>query len=82
MQDWVLLNLKEGKNQLLVKCFNNFQKEAQMGIGNHVSQYLYVKKLAPVELRKGEYFPVNWKLSDPVTPHETLHLPNLVLKFE
>ncbi|MDR2038452.1 MAG: alpha-L-fucosidase [Bacteroidales bacterium] len=82
MQDLVLLNLKEGKNQLLVKCFNNFQKEAQMGIGNHVSQYLYVKKLAPVVLRKGKYFPISWKLSEPVTPHETLNLPNLVLKFE
>ncbi len=82
ISDVVLLNLKKGKNQLLVKCFNNFQKEAHMGIGTHVSQQIYVKKLDPVKFSKGKYFPVNWKLSDPVTPHETLNLPNLSLKFE
>ena len=79
IQDVVLLDLKKGKNQLLVKCFNNFQKEARMGIGTHVSQHLYVKQLTPIKFRKGEYFPVNWKLGNPVTPHETLHLPNLRL---
>jgi alpha-L-fucosidase len=82
MQDVVLLDLKKGKNQLLVKCFNIFQKEVRMGIGTHVFQQIYVKKLKPVNFRKGEYFPVQWKLSNPVTPHETLHLPNLRLRFE
>jgi alpha-L-fucosidase len=83
MQDIVLLNLKKGKNQLFVKCFSHFQKEAHVGIGwQGVDQQLYVEKLAPVQFRKNEYFPVSWKLSDPVTPHETLNLPNLSLKFE
>ncbi len=82
MQDVVLLDLKKGKNQLLVKCFNNFLKEAHIGISTHVPQHVYVKKLDAVKLRKGEYFPVNWKLGNPVTPHETLNLPNLRLKFE
>ncbi|MDR1171317.1 MAG: alpha-L-fucosidase [Bacteroidales bacterium] len=82
MQDVALLDLKKGKNQLLVKCFSNFQKEVRMGIATHVPQHIYVKKLEPVKFRKGKYFPVNWKLGNPVTPHETLHLPNLRLKFE
>ena len=82
MEDLVLLDLKKGKNQLLVKCFNLYQKEVRMGIATHVPQQIYIKKLAPVNFRKGEYFPVNWKLNHPVTPHETLHLPNLRLKFE
>ncbi len=82
MQDVVLLDLKKGKNQLLVKCFNNFLKEAHMGIGTHVPQHVYTKKLEPAKFRKGEYFPVNWKLNNPTTPHETLNLPNLRLKFE
>ena len=82
MQDVVLLDLKKGKNQLLVKCFANFQKEVRMGIGTHVPQQVYVKKLEPVNFRKGEYFPVHWKLSNPVTPHETLNLPNLKLMFQ
>jgi alpha-L-fucosidase len=82
MQDLVLLNLKQGKNQLLVKCFSNFHKYAHIGIALPDAQQVYVKKLAPVKFRKNEYFPVSWQLSDPVTPHETLNLPNLSLKFE
>jgi alpha-L-fucosidase len=82
MQDLVLLDLKKGKNQLLVKCFNIFRKEVHTGIATHVPQHIYVKKLEPVNFRKGEYFPVSWKLNNPVTPHETLNLPNLRLRFE
>ena len=82
MLDLVMLDLKEGKNQLLVKCFNNFQKEVSMGIGTHVSQHIHIRKLTPVKFSKGDYFPVYWKLNQPVTPHETLNLPNLRLKFE
>jgi len=82
MQDVVLLELKKGKNQLLVKVFNCFQKEVYMGIGTHVPQKIYVKKLEPVHFHKGEYFPIQWRLNNPVTPHETLHLPNLKLKFD
>ena len=82
MQNVVLLDLKKGKNQLLVKVFNCFQKDVHMGIGTHVPQKIYVKKLEPINFRKGEYFPIQWKLNNPVTPHETLHLPNLKLKFE
>ena len=82
MQDLVLLDLKRGKNQLLVKCFVNFQKEARMGIGIYASQHIYAKRLDPVNFRRGEYFPVYWKLHNPVTPHETLNLPNLRLTFQ
>ena len=79
MQDVVLLDLKKGKNQLLVKVFNCFQKEVRMGICTDVPQRIYVKKLEPVNFRKGVYFPIQWKLGSPVTPHETLNLPNLRL---
>ena len=53
-----------------------------LGVGTHVPQHVYLKKLEPVNFRKGEYFPVHWKLANPVTPHETLHLPNLRLMFQ
>jgi alpha-L-fucosidase len=83
MRDVVLLDLKKGKNQLLVKCFTHFLKEAQVGIGwQGIDQRLYVEKLPPVEFRKNEYFPVSWQLHEPVTPHETLNMPNLSLKFD
>jgi alpha-L-fucosidase len=79
IQDVILLDLKAGKNQLLVKCFNNFQKEVRMGIATQTPQRIYVKRLAPVRLRKGDCFAVSWKAGDAVTPHETLNLPNLRL---
>ena len=82
MEDIVLLDLKKGKNQLLVKYFNSYHKKTHMGIDMHVPQQVYRKSLEPVNLRKGNYFPVYWKLGSPITPHETLHLPNLRLKFE
>ena len=82
MEDVVLLDLKKGKNQLLVKCYNNYQKIVRMGIGTNVPQQIYIKKLEPVNFFKNEYFPISWKLDNPVTPHETLNLPNLRLKFE
>jgi len=82
IQDVVLLDLKKGKNQLLVKVFNCFQKEALMGISIDVPQRLFIKKLETVNLNKGEYFPVYWKLAHPVTPHETLNLPNLRLMIQ
>ena len=82
MEDVVLLDLKKGKNQLLVKCYNNYQKKVPMGIDISVPQRIYIKKLEPVNFLKNEYFPISWKLNNPVTPHETLNLPNLRLKFE
>jgi len=82
MQDIVLLDLKKGKNQLLIKIFNCFQKEVRMGIGKQIPQRVYHKKLAPVSFRKGEYVPIQWKLGNPITPHETLNMPNLRLTFQ
>ena len=82
MKDVVLLDLKKGKNQLLVKVFNCFQKEVRMGIDTQVPQRIYHKKIAPVSFQKGEYFPIQWKLGNPITPHETLNMPNLRLTFQ
>ena len=39
------------------------------------------QKLEPVVFRKDEYN-VRWKLYNPVTPHETINLPNLRLLFQ
>ena len=81
MQDIVLLDLKQGKNQLLVKVYNCYQKDVQMGISVDVPQVIYTKRLEVVNFRRGEYFKVQWRLANPVTPHETLNLPNLRLNF-
>jgi alpha-L-fucosidase len=79
-KDILMLPLKQGKNQLLVKLFNNFQKNIPIGIDHSVPQVLYQKELPPVRL-DNTFTPVRWSLSDPATPHQTLIVPNLSLQL-
>lgn len=80
LSDVLLLDLKKGNNQLVVKLFNGFQKTMVYSIKTAAVQTRYVINLPPVPMRKGTYFPVNWKLANPITPHQTLNLPNLRLE--
>jgi len=79
--DVLLIHLKEGKNQLLVKFFNNFRKAIDCSVGQHTQQILYKKRLESTKLDAGKLYPVSWKLHDPITPHQTLLLPNLSLEI-
>ncbi|QKZ11757.1 alpha-L-fucosidase [Spirosoma sp. KUDC1026] len=78
--DIIMLPLKRGKNQLLVKLFNNFQKNIPIGIDYTVPQTLYQKELPAVRLDNA-FIPVRWSLNNPATPHQTLVVPNLSLQF-
>ncbi len=82
LQHVVLLNLEKGKNQLLIKLFNNFHKQAYFALHTGIEQAVYRKELPAVLLKKAQYFPVSWKLEHPVTPHQTLGLPNLSLQLQ
>lgn len=77
----VLLPLKSGKNQLVLKSFNNFNKELAFGIDYAVPQRVYRKKLPVMEWRINQYVPVSWEADKPETPHNELGLPNLWLQF-
>ena len=79
VQNVLLLNLKKGKNQMLVKLFNNFQKQVYFGINHQLPQVIYRKKLAPVLVEKEIYLPVSWQWHAPFTPHQHLSVPNLKL---
>ena len=81
-QNILLIHLKEGKNQLLVKFFNNFRKEITCSIGPHPHQIVYEKKLNPVNLESKKLYAVSWKLHSPPTPHQALYLPNLSLEIK
>lgn len=76
-----MLDLKQGKNQIVVKLFNHFHKDTPFRIKYNVPQVYYRKKLQPVQLKKDSYFPVSWKLHEPFTPHEGMGTPNLILQF-
>jgi alpha-L-fucosidase len=77
----LLLELKPGKNQVLVKSFNHFHKQILFGIDYNVPQVMYRKQLSPVRMAKGIPFEITWKLYRPFTPHEDMGLPNLKLQL-
>ncbi len=81
MNDVILLPLKKGKNQLIVKFYNGFQKSSTIGIATNVKQVIYRKALKPLQLEKGKYYPISWKLHNPYSPHTTLGLPNVRLEL-
>lgn len=81
MKDVILLPLKKGKNQLVVKFYNGFQKSMTIGIANDVPQVIYHKKLNSLRVEKGRYYPVSWKLHNPRSAHTTLGLPNVRLEL-
>lgn len=77
MKDVILLPLKKGTNQLMVKFYNGFQKSSTIGISTTIPQVIYSKNLDPMLLKKGEYSPISWKLHNPHSVHTTLGLPNV-----
>ncbi|GEM_PF-5394835 len=80
-RDEVLLPLKKGVNQLLVKTFSNFQKTTPIGIDYGVPQLLYQQDLRPVTLPGNGTVSVQWQTHDPASPHRTLVLPNLSMRL-
>jgi alpha-L-fucosidase len=82
MNDVILLPLKKGKNQLIVKFYNGFEKTTTIGIDNKVKQIIYHKDLKPLTVEKGKYYPLSWQLHNPLSPHTTLGLPNVRLEFK
>ncbi|MCX2452654.1 alpha-L-fucosidase [Pedobacter sp. PLR] len=77
----ILLPLKKGKNQLLVKLYNGYQKKIDLGIDNSQTQELYYKNLPDISFEKGRYYPFSWQLNKPLSPHSTLRLSNVTLLF-
>jgi alpha-L-fucosidase len=81
IHDVVLVRLRKGKNQLLVKFFNNFQKNIIGSFYPSVQQVFYKKTLEPVAFQTGKLYPVMMRLTNPVTPHQDMLVPNLSVEF-
>lgn len=81
MKDVILLPLKKGRNQLIVKFYNGFAKSSTIGIANDVKQVIFHKDLKPLRVEKGKYYPFSWQLHDPLSPHTTLGIPNVRLEL-
>jgi alpha-L-fucosidase len=77
----IMLTLKQGKNQLAVKLFNNFHKQIPFNINFNVPQVFYQKTLPGIQTVENRYLQVNYKVHDALTPHTDMGMPNMLIDF-
>lgn len=80
VKDVVSVELLAGKNQLLVKCFNNFRKNFTFAMTPSGNQTVFQKNLASVSLQRGKFYSVGLKPNNPATPHGPMLLPNVKIE--
>jgi alpha-L-fucosidase len=73
----LLINLVKGKNQLLIKSFNNFQKHSLLGVSEAEQQVIYRKKITTPITALSNILNVDLRLKNPSSPHQSLRLPNV-----
>ena len=78
----LLLHLEEGENTLLVKSFNRFGKEVEVGVFTDVPQVLYRKRLPAISPKKGEPFRIELRNPPEVPVHRHLGMPNVWIYLE
>lgn len=78
----LLLSLKEGKNQLVMKCYNRFAKQPVVAINRNVPQVLYTQSL-PLQVKgSGKVETVAIRQANPVSVHRNLRMPNLAVVID
>ncbi|NLU90546.1 alpha-L-fucosidase [Chitinophaga sp. Ak27] len=78
----VLLSLKEGKNQLLVKAYSRFAKQSEVAIRRNVPQVMYVQPLDIQVSGNGKVETCEVREANPVSVHRNLRMPNLSLLID
>ncbi len=81
-QTTLLLHLKQGENTLLVKYFNRFGKEVEVGVQTDLPQVLYRKELPSLRLTAGRPFQIELRNSPDVSVHRDLGMPNVSIVLE
>lgn len=78
----LLLSLKEGKNQLVVKCYNRFAKQPVVAINREVPQVLYTQ-LLPLQVKgSGKVETIEIRQANPVSVHRNMRMPNLAVVID
>lgn len=80
-KEYLLLNLREGKNQLVVKFHNRFAEKTAFSIDKDVPQELYEQPLNISFGEKSVYSDLEVKLYQPVSPHRDMRLPSLMIRL-
>lgn len=79
--DVVLLPLKTGKNQLLIKFHNHTGYELSYKIDPQIEQVLYSKKLGQKDFQRKDINTLEMKLHNPETAHQDMKLSNIRIEF-
>jgi alpha-L-fucosidase len=80
-QEYLLVTLREGKNQLVVKFYNRFAEKTVFSIDKDVPQELYEQPLNISFGPKSVYSDLEVKLYQPVSPHRDMRLPSLMIRL-
>jgi alpha-L-fucosidase len=73
----LLISLRQGKNSLLVKSFNRFGKEVEVGVYTREPQFLYRKALPPIALKAGQPVRMELQNAPDVPVHRDLGMQNV-----
>ena len=79
-RDLVLLPLKEGRNQLLVKFYNRYGYELSYGIDLRPEQVVYSRQLSPRQFSSRGIHSLEMRLHRPGTPHDAIRLNNVRIR--
>ncbi len=77
----VVLPLRKGKNDLLLKLYNRFEKELCFGLYPKVEVNIYRLKGMPCLLEAKDWHRFELKLAEPVTRNAAIRLNNLRIGF-
>lgn len=80
-EETVLLPLKKGRNQLIIKYYNGFEKEFSYGITPLDEWTVYTRKLASVPLGKGVDHQISIRSADSPSNVSPLRLNNINVMF-
>lgn len=81
-QEILLLPLKKGRNQLVIKYYNGFEKEFSYGITPLEEWKVYTQKLSPVALERKENHTLSIRLNNPESKVSPLRMNNIQINLK
>jgi alpha-L-fucosidase len=81
MEDILLLPLKKGKNELLVKFYNRFDKVISFSVDHKIPQVLYRKSMEEITFPGTAAQGIKLQRHKPVSVHSNLAMPNIKIEL-
>ena len=82
VEDILLLPLREGSNELLVKFYNRFGRMMPFSVDHDIPQTMYRLQLDPVEFDGSRGQGLEWRMHNPLSVHSNMAMPNLRLELQ